>query len=194
MKDVKFVDEIPRDQIYISIDIESDGPIPGEYSMLSLGAYAIGANGHEYGTFYRTLTRLPKAKQNPSTMKFWETCPEAYEEATRDPIDPAVAMDEFTQWLYSMKKLGQCQFVAYPAGFDFTFVHWYLHKFMGMNPIGFTCIDMKTYAMVKLGIPYKEVTKKHMPQRWKHRLPKHTHNALDDAKEQAILFTRMLAH
>ena len=39
-------------EIYISVDIEADGPIPGDYSMVSLGAKVIG-----YGAAYHPSNR-----------------------------------------------------------------------------------------------------------------------------------------
>lgn len=194
MKDFQFKSETPRQQIYVSIDIETDGPIPGEYSMLSCGAVAITAHGEELGEFYEKIKPLPEAQQHPKTMAWWALYPEAWEEATCNARDADEVMNEFAVWLRGLKRQGEVQFVAYPAGFDFTFVHWYLVKFVGANPLSFVCIDMKTYAMSLLGLPFKSITKKRMPQIWKRNLPKHTHNALDDAREQAMLFSRMLAH
>lgn len=183
-----------KKQIYVSIDVECDGPIPGEYSMLSLGAYAIDETGEEYGSFYRTIEPIPGAQQHPDTMVWWRGCPKAFAEATKDPERPQKVMKEFAGWLNNLKAHGQVQMIAYPAGFDFTFVHYYLVRYAGRNPLSFHCLDMKTFAMAKLGIPYKEVSKRSMPQAWKRGLPKHTHNALDDAKEQAMLFVKMLEH
>ena len=83
-------------------------------------------------------------------------------------------------------------FVAYPAGFDFTFVYWYLIRFAGYSPFSFSGIDIKTYAMALMGKPYRRSTKRNMPKRWFDKMP-HTHVALDDALEQGALFCNMLA-
>ena len=32
----------PKSEIYISVDVEASGPIPGEYSLLSIGACLVG--------------------------------------------------------------------------------------------------------------------------------------------------------
>lgn len=65
--------------IYISVDIEADGPIPGEYSMLSIGACAFKPDGTEHGRFWTNIERLPNAKQHPDTMAWWKTQPEGKE-------------------------------------------------------------------------------------------------------------------
>ncbi|HZT80440.1 MAG TPA: hypothetical protein VFA26_09465, partial [Gemmataceae bacterium] len=83
-------------------------------------------------------------------------------------------------------------FVAYPAGFDFLFVYWYLIRFAGESPFSFSALDVKTYAMAMLKTEYREATKRNMPRRWFDDLP-HTHQALDDAIEQGALFCNMLA-
>jgi DNA polymerase III alpha subunit (gram-positive type) len=118
-----------RGEIYVSTDVEADGPIPGPHSMLS-----------------------------------------------------------FASAVYSADKP---VFVAYPAGFDFTFVYWYLHRFAGESPFSHSALDMKTLAMALLRLPYREATKRNMPRRWFEALP-HTHVALDDAVEQGALFCNML--
>jgi hypothetical protein len=83
--------------------------------------------------------------------------------------------------------------VAYPAGYDFLFVYWYIIRFGLKSPFSFSCLDMKTYAMAKLGVPYRQAVKKNMPKRWFQGLPEHTHKASDDALEQGLLFLNMLA-
>jgi hypothetical protein len=83
-------------------------------------------------------------------------------------------------------------FVAYPAGFDFLFVYWYMIRFVGRSPFSFSALDIKTYAMALLKRNYRESTKRNLPKRWFDPMP-HTHVALDDAIEQGALFCNMLA-
>jgi hypothetical protein len=82
-------------------------------------------------------------------------------------------------------------FVAYPAGFDFLFVYWYLIRFAGESPFSHSALDIKTFAMALLGCEYGSAVKRNMPKRWFDKLP-HTHVALDDAIEQGSLFCNML--
>ena len=86
---------------------------------------------------------------------------------------------------------GKPVFVAYPAGFDFLFVYWYLMRFVGESPFSHSALDMKTYAMALLKTGYRDSTKRRMPRDWFDPHP-HTHVALDDAIEQGALFCNML--
>ena len=96
----------------------------------------------------------------------------------------------YLEWLKTLP--ARLVFVAYPAGFDFTFVYWYLIRFTGESPFSFAALDMKSYAMALLKKPYRQTTKRNMPRSWFDPLP-HTHRALDDAIEQGALFCNMLA-
>ena len=179
-----------KQEIYISIDVETDGPIPGMYSMLSLGAAAFDSHGAEIGNWYANLELLPGAQQHPDTMKFWSVNQEYYDITRVDTQDPPVAMNNFTQWVLSMD--GAPVAVAGPAGFDFTFVYWYLVKFTGRSVFSFSCIDMKTLAMSLLVKPYKQSIKRNYPQHWFAVDLPHTHHALADAREQGHIFMQML--
>jgi hypothetical protein len=177
-------------EIYVSTDIETDGPIPGPHSMLSFASAAYRADKTLLGTFAANLETLPGASGHPDTMGWWRTQPDAWAAARADPQDPHKAMREYVAWLKQLP--GPPVFVAYPAGFDFLFVYWYLIRFAGESPFSFSALDMKTFAMVLLKKEYRQSVKRNMPARWFDPLP-HTHRALDDAIEQGALFCNMLA-
>lgn len=99
-------------------------------------------------------------------------------------------MKRYVQWVKQLP--GSPVFVAYPAGFDFLFMYWYMIKFAGESPFSFSALDMKTYAMATLGCGYREATKRRFPRRWFSN-KKHSHVALDDAIEQGEMFCKMLA-
>ena len=180
----------PLPEIYISTDIETDGPIPGPYSMLSFGSVALDEYGKELGSFTRNLETLPGASGHPKTMEWWAKLPEAWEACRKGLFPPKTAMEDYVKWVKQLP--GRPVFMAYPAGFDWTFVYWYLIKFTDDSPFSFSALDSKTYAMSLLDIPYRETTKKHMPRRWFPKDMPHTHMALDDAREQGQLFIAML--
>lgn len=187
-------------EIYISVDIETDGPIPGQNSMLSLGAVALSDRGEEIGTFAINFVELQGAVQDPDTMAWWAKQPGEVVEASRINAQPPLpAMRRFRDWIEELTSpVGVAPgaipvFVGYPAGFDFLFVYWYLIKFTGGSPFSFSAIDIKTYAMAALGKPYRSINKKEL----KHFIPKdlkHTHIALDDAREQGQLFFNLVRH
>ena len=176
-------------EVFISCDIESNGPIPGDYSMLSLGAAAFGADGKQLSTFSVNLEHCPGASEHPDTMKWWESNKQAYEATRKDMLPPKLAMQRFVDWVN--KQPGKPVFVGYPAGFDFLFVYWYLIHFLGSSPFSFSALDIKTYAMAVMKTEYRQSTKKNMPKEWFPKDP-HTHIAVDDAIEQGKLFCNML--
>jgi DNA polymerase III alpha subunit (gram-positive type) len=98
-------------------------------------------------------------------------------------------MSDYVGWLNKVP--GKPVFVAYPAGFDWTFVYWYLISYTGQSPFGFSALDIKSFAMALMGKKYRESVKKHMPRRW-FSAAKHTHVALEDAREQGQMFISML--
>jgi hypothetical protein len=177
-------------EIYLSTDIEADGPIPGPHSMLSFASAAYTAEKRLVSTFTANLETLPGASGHPDAMAFWAKNPEAYSASRRDPEPPEVAMKRYVAWVKGLG--GKPVFVGYPASFDFLFVYWYLIRFAGESPFSFSALDIKSYAMAVLKLDFRETAKRNMPPRWFDPL-EHTHVALDDAIEQGALFCNMLA-
>jgi hypothetical protein len=178
-----------KPEIYISTDVEADGPIPGPHSMLSFASAAYRADKTLVSTFAANLETLPGAEGHPATMKWWQGQQEAWKACRIDLQPPEQAMKNYVQWLKSLD--GLPVFVAYPAGFDFMFIYWYLMRFVGESPFSHSALDLKTYAMALLKMDYRKCTKHTMPKDWFDELP-HTHVALDDAIEQGALFCNML--
>lgn len=176
-------------EIYISTDVETDGLIPGPHSMLSFGSAAYTADKTLIGTFSANLETLPEASAHPKTAEWWATQPEAWAACRKDLESPAAAMARYLAWIQTLQ--GRPVFVAYPAGFDFLFIYWYLIRFVGESPFSHSALDMKSFAMAQLKKDYRESTKRNMPKHWFDKLP-HTHVALDDAIEQGALFCNML--
>jgi hypothetical protein len=177
-------------EIYVSTDIEADGPIPGPHSMLSFASAAFTPGGKQVGTFSANLATLPGASGDPKTMDWWRGQPEAWAACRSNPRDPAVVLPEYVGWLKGLP--GKPVFVGYPVAYDFLFVYWYLMRFAGESPFSHSALDIKTFAMVLLGKEYRESTKRNMPREWFGDVP-HTHVALDDAIGQGVLFCNMLA-
>lgn len=176
-------------EIYVSTDIETDGPIPGPHSMLSLGSAAYSADGKFVSTFSANLDTLDGATGHPKTMAWWDSQPKAWALCRADPQPVPDVMRDYHAWCCALP--GKPVFVSYPAGFDFTFVYWYLIRFVGESPFSHSALDLKTLAMAMLNCGYRESTKRNMPRRWFEDLP-HTHVALDDALEQGAMFCNML--
>jgi hypothetical protein len=177
-------------EIYVSTDIEADGPIPGPNSMLSFASAAFKADGTLVSTFSANLETLPDATAHPATMEWWSRNPEAWQKCREGTRPASVVMPEYLAWLKGLP--GKPVFVGYPAAYDFLFVYWYLIHFAGESPFSHSALDIKTYAMALLGLPYRDSVKRNMPRDWFPEAP-HTHVALDDAIEQGLLFCNMVA-
>ncbi|MCL2304168.1 MAG: 3'-5' exoribonuclease [Planctomycetaceae bacterium] len=154
---------------YIMVDIESDGPIPGDYSMIAFGAVVVDENLDK--TFYGRL--------KPISDRF---IPEALKVSgfTREDTlafdDPRQVMLEFEEWLRKIC-VDRPIFISDNNGFDWMFVCWYFHHFIGDNPFGFSSQN--------LGSLYKGLVK-NTSKNFKHlRKTKHTHHPVDDTKGNA---------
>ncbi len=176
-------------EIYVSTDIEADGPIPGANSLLSLASAAFTNSGELLATFSVNIDTLPGATSDPETMKWWSTQEAAWQVCRTDTKTPQQSMNDYHAWLKALPH--NPVFVGYPAAYDFMFVYWYLIKFVGNSPFSHSAIDIKTLAMALMKVDYRLASKKHMPQEWfsDHQ---HSHVALDDAIEQGRLFCNML--
>jgi hypothetical protein len=176
-------------EIYVSADVETDGPIPGVNSLLSFGSAAYLADKTLVSTFTANLETLPGAVGDPKTMAWWATQPDAWAACRENPQSPEQALKDYLAWLKRLPH--RPVFVGYPAAFDFMFVCWYLVRFTGENPFSHSALDIRTYAMAMLKRDYRDSVKRNMPRHWFDDLP-HTHRALDDAIEQGALFCNML--
>lgn len=169
---------------YISVDIESSGPIPGKYSMLALGACLVEDTKH---SFYVEL--------KPITDEF---VPAALEVSgfdlallKREGKSPEIAMMEFRRWIEVAAEDHKPVFVGFNGCYDWQFVNWYLETFAGGNPFGFGGVDIKSYFMGLAGLPWSKSTSSQLPPEFQPDQPQ-THNALDDARAQATIFAKML--
>lgn len=179
-----------KPEIYVSTDIEADGPIPGPHSMLSFASAAYTADKQLVSTFTANLNTLPDAIAHPDTQAWWDKNSEAWAACRQDLQQPELAMINYVQWLKQLP--GKPVFVGYPAAYDFMFVYWYLIKFAGESPFSHSALDIKSYAMAVLKTEFRETAKRKMPKHWFDELP-HTHVALDDAIEQGALFCNIFA-
>jgi len=179
--------QVSRD-IFISIDVEADGPIPGDFSMESLGAVVAEAGLSR--TFYRELKPISE-KWNPQAAAVSKLSREAL---IARGSDPAAAMAEFAGWIKeACKGSGRPVAVCFNAPFDWQFINWYFHHFVGSNPFGISALDIKALYMGALGkARWRDTSKRNFERLYLSQTP-HTHNALDDAKEQAEIFLKVFA-
>ncbi len=185
----------PTKELYFSFDVETDGAIPGANNLLSLGCAAFEAfNEQPISEYSCNFETIPGNYSDPKTMTFWEKNPEAYAATRKFQKSPAYAIDNLVSWIDQMAKARNKRpvAVAYPAGFDFTFVYWYIMRFKGKSPFSFACLDIKTLAFATGAVDsYRDAKKRNFPKDW---FPpgKHTHVAVEDAVEQGRIFIRIM--
>ena len=179
---------IPRDEIRISVDVETSGPSPTTGSLLSVGACLV---DDPERAFYREL--------RPVEGMPWDRGTERVHGLTRRHladagVDPAVAMAELAAWVDEVAPApARPVFVGFNAPFDWMFVADYLHRFVGRNPFGHGALDLKAVYLGRHGIArWAETTQQHVRVHHPVDAP-HTHHALDDAREQAALARALLA-
>ncbi len=181
--------------LYISVDIEADGPIPGPYSMLAFGfAVAATFDGAHFeprdpvaSTFYRELKPISD-DFDAAALKVSGLDRAAL---ARAGTDPTAAMRAAAEWLHGQANGRRLVMVGYPVVFDWMFIHWYFVRFVGESPFGFSgALDMKTMYQQKARVPLELAGRTDLPPDLGSRRP-HTHNARDDAVEQAEIFNRL---
>jgi hypothetical protein len=173
-------------EVFISVDVEASGPAPGRYSLLSVGACVVDDPAH---TFYAELQPVGEA----ATAEAMAVHNLDLERLKRDGLPPAEAMKRFEAWLQAVVPAGALPvFVGFNAAFDWMFVADYFDRFLGRNPFGHTALDMKAYFMGLTGSAWGDTTKRGLAERYPDH-PQLTHNALQDALDQAALFRRMRA-
>lgn len=185
-----------RKQLYVSLDIEADGPYPIEYSMRNFGMEIFDEEGLTYGTFERNLLPLEGAKICPDTKKnFWDKNPEAWEYVNTNMQHPSQAMQENKSWLQGIANNYNAvlSYAGYPVSYDFMWHYIYLIKFTGsFTPMSFSALDAKSMAKVILDVPYTWATKRNFPKKWFKGAPAHDHTGLTDAQGQRVLMVNMI--
>jgi len=182
--------------IYFSADIETDGSIPGPFSILSFALVYAGAFDGE--TFYRPPAYEDRfyIELKPISDRFE---PEALRVngLDRDALvlngsDPRVGMSSAADWVRKISAGGEPVFAAYPLSFDWSWLYWYFISFSESgSPFGYSrCFDIKTAAAIKLGKTIGDAGRGNIPALLQAKSV-HTHHALDDAIEQAEIFANL---
>jgi DNA polymerase III epsilon subunit-like protein len=168
-------------EVFISVDVEASGPIPGEYSLTSIGACDVLDDS-------RAFDCLVKPINGNFDPKALEIAGLNLRDLERVGLSPADAMESFRQWIeQTCGREGRPVFVGFNASFDWSFVNYYFHKYLGTNPFGFAALDIKSFYMGAMRCSWDETRSSHIASRLKPSR-EGTHNALEDAKYQAEMF------
>jgi DNA polymerase III epsilon subunit-like protein len=160
---------------YVMVDVEADGPVPGLYSMVSLGAVIVTPALDR--TFYGQVRPISE-QWVPEALAVSGVSREQH--AGFD--DPGEVMARFGGWVAAQAGRRPI-FISDNNGFDWGFVNYYFHRFLGKNPFG--------HSSQNLGSLYKGVVKDTFAN-FKHlRVTRHTHHPVDDARGNAEALLRI---
>jgi DNA polymerase III epsilon subunit-like protein len=176
---------IDPDEVYICVDVETAGPIPPDYSLLSIGACTV---IEPQSTFYIELQPV-NAQSVPEAVEVHKL---SLERLTVEGVQPRDAMQRFETWLKELSAPPKPPvFVAFNAPFDWMFINYYFMHYLGYNPFGHGALDIKAFYMGQAGVPWHKTS-------WRYLSPQYaestqlTHHALQDALDQAGLFKKLL--
>ena len=181
--------KVEKPLLFLSFDIEADGPCPGLNNMYSIGIACFTVDGKMVYEFEANLYELEGCKSNPDTVKWWKTQPEALEYARSNVQDPVVVFNTLNKDILRLKETYKIKPVGWPINYDWQWINYYFHRFIKSNPLGYCAYDMDSYAwgaLKSLKNPKAADLK-----RWDDPRFKHTHKAIDDAKEQGARFVNM---
>ena len=172
----------------VSVDVEASGPYAPRYSLLSIGASLI---ANPQNKFYVEIKPISPNITNSALQVLGQPF---VDRCNKRGLDPTAAMIKFQDWLHRID--GKPIFVAFNKSFDFSWCNYYFLEYLGVNPFGINGIDMKdVWYGYKGAIEHEVSWYATLKRRMKHELhlqSPHTHNALDDAIEQAELFRSII--
>ena len=156
---------------YVIVDVESDGPIPAEFSMVCFGAVV----------FDDLLDKTFYGRTRPISDRFVRGALAVSGFSREEHLrfeDAKLVMENFAAWLAEHTK-GRPVFVSDNVAFDWQFINYYFHRFLGQNPFGFSG---RRIGDLYAGL-VKDASK---ATEWKkYRVTSHSHNPVDDAKGNA---------
>jgi DNA polymerase III epsilon subunit-like protein len=172
-------------ETYISVDVETAGPVPGPYALLSIGACLV---KDPSTTFYIELQH-DSPDSTPEAITVHGLSLETLRETG---VPPKEAIQAFAAWIQRVAPEGKrAVFVAFNAPFDWMFINSYFHRYLGYNPFGHSALDIKAYFMGQAGVTWAETSMKHISSHFLNETHL-SHNALSDAQDQAQIFQRLL--
>ena len=169
-----------KTEVFISVDIEASGPIPGQYSMLSIGA----CDAYRPDVAFSCLLKPTSDNAVPEALAVTGL---SLVKLREDGLSPEVAMSRFASWVVEVCGDGTPIFVGLNAPFDWSFVNYYFIHYIGMNPFGISAVDLKAIFMGAHQCSWKETRSSNMKV-VTGATGQGNHDALTDARYQAELF------
>ncbi|MCW3818043.1 exonuclease [Micromonospora sp. DR5-3] len=170
-------------ELYVAVDVEADGPVPGPYSMISLGMAVAGRPDLAFYTELRPISDdfVPAALAVSGLDR---------DRLLREAPSAEEAMRSAAAWVNGLRRIGRPVFLAAPAVWDGMFVHWYFVRFVGHSPFGATGsgVDLRSYWMGLTSVEWRNTRKGMIKERLGLTDLPHTHHAGEDAAELAQVF------
>jgi len=169
----------------ISVDVETSGPNPAAYALLSIGACTL---SEPRQSFYVEL-QPDKPAFLPEAMLINHL---SMEKLTAEGMPACDAMQSFANWLDECVPDGkEPLFLAFNAPFDWMFVNDYFYRYLKFNPFGHAALDAKSYYMGLKRVDWSETSMQEVSHIYSPGR-RHEHHALDDAINLAVIFEKML--
>jgi len=164
----------------VSVDVETAGPNPADYALLSIGACTL---LEPRATFYAELqptTRLV----DENAMKIHRLDMDLL---SRNGLPPKIALQNLADWLTkTISDPRGALFLGFNASFDWMFLNDYFHHFLCFNPFGHSAVDIKSFAMGLKGAAWEATKLSALTDTTLQ------HNALGDSLVQADIFMHLI--
>lgn len=159
---------------WFMVDVEADGPCPGIYSMVQIGVVKVDDSpSHTFKGFLSPISQF-------YDQDALDICGLTREE-TLSYENPLSVMLRLENWLGEFTH--KPKFISDNNGFDWQFVNYYFHYFMGHNPFG--------HSSTNLGSLYKGMVRDFFSSLKGLRKTPHDHNPVNDAMGNAEAFLYM---
>ncbi len=143
-----------KNSTVVMIDIEATGPEYGRHSMTEIGVAAGTVAAGVTERFRGVLAPLSHVVESPST------CMKAMKTGVAEGRQPLLVMQELRAFWQSLGSPKSILAVAMPAAFDWPWLTWYSHRFLGENPFGFKCHCMSAEFAIR-GLKFDHSTLTH---------------------------------
>ncbi|WP_335739954.1 3'-5' exonuclease [Pseudomonas sp. OV226] len=170
-----------KHEIFFSVDVETSGPIPGKFSLLTIGACNVDAPDQVFSCLLKPISADVDTEAMAVTGLSLETL-------ALEGLTPEIAMRQFQDWVLTIAgKDSMPVFVGLNASFDWSFINYYFHRYLQSNPFGFSALDIKSLYMGATGSCWTDTRSSRMAETLRPQ-SRGNHNALQDALYQAELF------
>ncbi len=160
---------------YFVVDVESDGGLLGDNSMVCFGVVKLTPELDK--TFYGKTKPISKYYV-PEALAVSGFSRKQHE----DFDDPQEVMEGFAEWLKE-NSVGRPILISDNNGYDASWINYYFLRFTGRNPFG--------WSSRRIGDLYCGMMKDTWASWKKLRETKHTHNPVDDAMGNAEALLKM---